>query len=130
MIRASNFEGVITFGGKDSTQRLIQKSFTVRDDFTWTGFDNHTLKGGAKVAEHSYDFTKNLFQQPRYFFRNDNRGTTGTGDDLTFAFPAEARLGTGNPNINAKNSAIGLYHPGRLAGNRQAGTQSRPALGL
>ena len=103
------FQGVITFGGKDSTQRLVQKSFTVRDDFTWTGFDNHTLKGGAKVAEHSYDFTKEFFAQPRYFFRQDNRGTANPSDDLTFAFPAEARLGTGNPNISAKNSAIGLY---------------------
>jgi hypothetical protein len=104
-----NYEGVIIFGGKDSTQRLVQKSFTVRDDFTWNGIDNHRVKAGAKVAEHSYDFTKSLFQQPRYFFRQDTRGTPTTTDDLTFDFPAEARLGTGNPNIKAKNTAIGLY---------------------
>ena len=104
-----DYQGVIIFGGKDSTQRLVQKSFTVRDDFTWTGIDHHRIKAGAKVAEHSYDFTKNLFQQPRYFFRQDTRNTPTTTDDLTFDFPAEARLGTGNPNISAKNSAIGLY---------------------
>lgn len=104
-----DYQGVIVFGGKDSTQRLVQKSFTVRDDFTWTAIDDHHIKGGIKVAEHSYDFTKNLFQQPRYFFRQDTRGTPGTGDDLTFDFPAEARLGTGEPNISAKNTAIGLY---------------------
>ena len=105
---SSEFQGVITIGGKDSTQRLSQKSFTVRNDLTWTGIDGHTIKGGAKVAEHTYDFTKELFQQPRYFFRNDARGP-GTGDDLTFDFPAEARLGTGDPNIYAQNTAIGLY---------------------
>jgi Carboxypeptidase regulatory-like domain/TonB dependent receptor len=104
-----DYQGVIIFGGKDSTQRLVQKSFTFRDDFTWTGIDHHRIKGGAKVAEHSYDFTKSLFQQPRYFFRQDTRNTPATTDDLTFDFPAEARLGTGDPNIKAKNTAIGLY---------------------
>jgi hypothetical protein len=104
-----DFQGVIIFGGKDSTQKLKQKSFTVRDDLTWTGIDRHTIKVGAKVAEHTYDFTKNLFQQPRYFFKNDTRNTPQSTDDLTFDFPFEARLGTGDPRIYAQNTAIGLY---------------------
>ena len=103
------FQGVITFGGKDGTQRLDQKSLTLRDDFTFTRFDGHTIKAGAKVARHKYDFTKIFFAQPRYFFRIDNRGTPGTGDDLDFSFPAEARLGLGDPNIKANNTAVGLY---------------------
>lgn len=106
---SSEFQGVIIIGGKDSTQRLTQKSFTVRNDLTWTGIDGHTIKAGAKLAEHTYDFTKEFFSQPRFFFRNDTRGTPQTSDDLTFDFPAEARLGTGDPNIYAQNTAIGLY---------------------
>ncbi|WP_324808977.1 carboxypeptidase regulatory-like domain-containing protein [Sphingomonas sp. LY29] len=104
-----DYQGVITFGGKDSTQRLVQKSFTARNDFTFTGVEGHTIKAGVKLANHSYDFNKSFFAQPRYFFRNDTRNTPGTGDDLTFDFPAEARLGTGDPNIRALNTAIGLY---------------------
>ena len=53
--------------------------------------------------------TRTCSQQPRYFFQNDDRDTPRTADDLTFAFPFEARLGTGDPNIKAKNNAIGLY---------------------
>lgn len=97
------FQGVITFGGKDSTQRLVQKSLTARNDFTFTGLDGHTIKAGAKIAKHNYDFTKNFFSQPRYFFR------ANASQNLDFSFPAEARLGLGNPDIKAKNTAVGLY---------------------
>jgi hypothetical protein len=33
----------------------------------------------------------------------------GPGDDLDFSFPAEARLGLGDPRIKAKNNAFGIY---------------------
>ena len=103
-----NYQGVITIGGRESIQRLVQRSYTVRNDLTWTGFDSHTIKGGAKVARHNYDFNKLFFQQPRYEFRNDARGE-GTGDDLDFSFPFEARLGLGDPRIKANNTAVGLF---------------------
>ena len=103
------FQGVITFGGKDSSQRLSQKSFTVRNDFTYTGLDNHTIKGGAKVAEHTYDFTKELFSQPRYFFRNDTRNTPQTTEQPDLRLPRRGAARDGDPNIYAQNTAVGLY---------------------
>jgi len=103
-----NFQGVITIGGRESIQRLVQKSLTVRDDLTWTGFDGHTIKGGVKIAKHKYDFNKLFFQQPKFEFRTDARGP-GTGDDLDLSFPFEARLGLGDPRIVAKNTAVGVY---------------------
>lgn len=98
-----NYQGVITIGGKDSIQRLVQKSFTARNDVTWTGFDRHTIKGGAKIAGHKYDFNKLFFQQPRYEFRED------AAQGLDFSFPFEARLGLGDPRIKANNTAFGIY---------------------
>ena len=97
------YQGVITFGGKDSTQRISQQSYTLRDDFTYNGLDNHVIKGGIRFAFQDYDFTKNFFVQPRYFYQNDP--TKG----LDFSFPATAQIGVGNPRIIASNSQLGMY---------------------
>jgi hypothetical protein len=97
------YQGVITFGGKDSTQRISQQSYVLRDDLTYNGLQNHAIKGGLRFAFQDYDFTKNFFVQPRYFFQND--ATKG----LDFSFPAQAQLGVGNPRIIASNSQLGAY---------------------
>lgn len=104
-----DYQGVIVTGGKDGSQAHTQKGLLFRNDLTWTGFDGHTIKGGVKFAKQKYDFNKLFFVQPRYTFRNDNRGTPETTDDLDFSFPFEARLGNGNPQIKAKNSQFGIY---------------------
>ena len=98
-----DYAGVVIFGGKDATQRLVQNSLTFRNDLTWTGFDRHTIKGGVRIAKHKYDFTKLFFQQPRYFF--ENRADVG----LDFDAPARAQLGLGDPNITARNTALGIF---------------------
>ncbi|WP_267434372.1 carboxypeptidase regulatory-like domain-containing protein [Sphingomonas sp. GM_Shp_1] len=98
-----NYQGVIRFGGKESTQRISQASYTLRNDLTWTGIDNHVIKGGVRFAFQDYTFLKNFFVQPFYDFRNDP--TNG----LDFSFPATAQIGIGNPRIAASNSQVGLY---------------------
>ncbi len=97
------YQGVITFGGKDSTQKISQQSYVLRDDLTYNGLAGHVIKGGIRFAFQDYDFTKNLFVQPRYFFQTD--ATKG----LNFDFPATAQIGVGNPRIIASNSQLGLY---------------------
>lgn len=103
------YRGVITFGGKDSTQNLVQDSFVFRDDLTYTGIASHTIKGGIKYATQNYDFKKLFFVQPRYTFIQDARNPANPNDDLDFSFPAEARLGLGDPRINADNNQMGFY---------------------
>jgi outer membrane receptor protein involved in Fe transport len=97
------YQGVITYGGKDSTQRISQQSYVLRDDLTYNGLENHVIKGGVRFAFQDYDFTKNFFVQPRYFFQTD--ATKG----LDFSFPATAQIGVGNPRIIASNSQLGAY---------------------
>ncbi|MEG3172867.1 TonB-dependent receptor [Sphingomonas sp. ZB1N12] len=97
------YQGVITFGGKDSTQRISQQSYVLRDDLTYNGLQNHAIKGGLRFAFQDYDFTKNFFVQPRYFFQSD------AIKGLDFSFPAQAQLGVGNPRIIASNSQLGAY---------------------
>ncbi|RDE06205.1 TonB-dependent receptor [Sphingomonas aracearum] len=105
------YSGVIVYGGKDSTRNETQTSYTLRDDFTYTGFSGHVFKVGARVEITDIRFINNAYIQPRYTFqREDNAGTpTDPSDDLTFAFPAEARLGLGNGRIYGSNTQVGLY---------------------
>ncbi|MBO6769161.1 MAG: TonB-dependent receptor [Erythrobacter sp.] len=95
--------GVLTFGGKDSTRREQQQSYTIRDDFTYSGFADHTIKFGARVEVLDIEFDNRAFVQPRYTFFVDD------ANNLDFRFPAEARLGLGNSLITASNTSLGLY---------------------
>jgi hypothetical protein len=105
------YAGIITFGGKDSTRDEVQKSHTLRDDFTFTGIDGHVIKAGARLEITDIEFDNQSFVQPRYTFNNNgNNGTPlDPTDDLSFAFPSEARLGLGGSLIQGSNTQIGLY---------------------
>jgi len=104
------YAGVIVFGGKDSTRNETQQNYTLRDDFTFTGFDGHAIKFGARVEVTDIQFDNNAYVQPRYTYRIDAAGTPNDpSDDTDFSFPAEARLGLGSGKIKASNTQIGLY---------------------
>ena len=95
--------GVLTFGGKDSTRREEQQTYSLRDDFTYIGFENHTIKAGVRVEINDISFDNRAFVQPRYTFVREPQ------NNLSFAFPSEARLGLGNSLITASNTSYGLY---------------------
>ncbi len=97
------YDGVITFGGKNSSQRINQQSYTLRDDLTYSGLDGHVIKTGIKFAFQDYDFQKLFYVQPTFTYRID------TTNGLDFSFPAQAQLGIGNTRIAASNSQLGLY---------------------
>ncbi|MFZ5749229.1 MAG: TonB-dependent receptor [Pseudomonadota bacterium] len=97
------YQGVITFGGKDSTRKEIQQGYTLRDDFTYNGLAGHVFKAGVRVEVTDISFDNQSFVQPRYTFFNDEK------NGLDFSFPAEARLGLGNSLIQSSNTQIGLY---------------------
>ena len=99
----SNFRDVITIGGKNSSQRINQQSYVVRDDATLNVLAHNVLKVGVKFAFQDYDFQKLFFVQPDYTYINDPT------QKLDFSFPAEIRLGLGNPQIKARNDQIGVY---------------------
>jgi hypothetical protein len=103
------YQGVITYGGKDSSRREIQENYTLRDDFTYTGVDGHVLKIGARVEITDIEFNNQSFIQPRYTFSQTGATTPEPNDDTDFSFPAEARLGLGNGRILGSNTQIGLY---------------------
>ncbi|TCP36726.1 carboxypeptidase family protein [Sphingomonas sp. BK235] len=106
-----DYGNVIVFGGKDSTRKETQTSYTLRDDLTVTAVENHVFKFGARVEVTDIEFINNAYLQPRYTFaRGDNAGTPDDpSDDLSFAFPSEARLGLGNGRVRGSNTQFGIY---------------------
>ena len=97
------YQGVIIFGGKDSTRREVQKSYSFRNDFTYTGMEDHAIKAGGRIEITDIVFNNQSFIQPRFTFVRD------PGQGLDFSFPAEARLGLGNSRLYADNYQYGLY---------------------
>lgn len=95
------YQGVITFGGKDGSQDIKQRNYTFRDDLTIPDLEmwgSHTVKAGFKVSLQDYEFNKLFFVQPKYIFR---------GPD--YSFPQQALLGLGDPQISAENNIWGAY---------------------
>lgn len=98
-----DYQGVLLFGGKDSTRRELQQGYNIRNDFTYTGLAGHAIKFGARVEVTDISFDNQAYIQPRYFFRRE------PNNNLNFAFPAEALLGLGSGLIDASNTQVGLY---------------------
>ncbi len=97
------YAGVIIAGGKDSTRKETQNSYTFRNDFTYSGIAGHVFKAGVRVQVTDITFDNQAYVQPHYTFVSD------PGNNLSFAFPSEARLGLGNSLIQASNTQVGVY---------------------
>ncbi|MFC3580506.1 TonB-dependent receptor [Sphingomonas hylomeconis] len=106
-----NYDTVILFGGREATRREQQQSYTLRDDFSYTGFDGHSIKVGARVEITDIEFGNLAYVQPSFVFRIDTveNPNTNLANDTDFSFPAEARLGLGNGTVRGSNTQLGFY---------------------
>jgi len=96
------YAGIGRFGGRDTRQDLTQNRISLRNDWTYSGFQSagsHVIKLGATVDFLRYNLHKEINENPVFVFNNSN----------AFAFPVEARYGSGNPDVNGKNTQLGLY---------------------
>ena len=100
---AFDYDSVILFGGKDSTRRELQSGYTIRNDTTYSGLDNHVFKWGVRVEVTDISFDNQAYIQPRYTFRREAQ------NNLNFSFPAEARLGLGSGLVLGSNTQFGVY---------------------
>ncbi|GAC1687736.1 MAG: TonB-dependent receptor [Gemmatimonadaceae bacterium] len=97
-----DYAGIGRIGGRESRQDLRQNRLSLRDDFTLATRHYggaHVPKIGANVDIGHYDLTKQLGDNPLFFFVPSNN----------FSFPVRANLGVGNPTIATDNTQIGLY---------------------
>ncbi len=102
-----DFQGVIRIGGRDTTQRVVQKGLTLRDNVTLSNIDalggNHVIKFGGKISFQNYQVNNNLNGNPLYQYRID------ASQGLDFSFPFQALYGLGNPDVSAKDTQIGVF---------------------
>ena len=96
------YQGIGRFGGRDTRQDLTQNRFSIRDDWTFSGFQqggSHVIKVGATVDFLKYDLLKEINENPLFVFNGSN----------SFAFPVEARYGFGDPQVGGNNTQFGIY---------------------
>jgi hypothetical protein len=98
------FDGIGRIGGSENSQDLVQRRIAIRDDWTYSGFQvagSHVIKLGATAEFLRYDLTKRLNENPVFIFRSSPGNP--------FAFPVEARYGTGDPQVSGNNAQLGIY---------------------
>jgi hypothetical protein len=99
---------VIRLGGRDSNQNIRQRTFTVRDDFTFPEFDwlgEHTLQVGGRIAFNNYFVEKQFNRNP--FFSYDVDGRTEINGDPDI--PVRVIIGSPVPAADVNNTVYGFY---------------------
>ena len=101
---------LLRFGGSGGYQDKGQKGWTIQDDFTWIGFDNHTIKTGFKAKWLTLNSLQlNLFN-PLYIYNtayNPNGGTFN--DEIPYRLQFGAVTGEGDATVESDNFQFGLY---------------------
>jgi outer membrane receptor protein involved in Fe transport len=108
------FEGVVlnTGGGRDF-QEKGQNGWSLQDDFTWFGFEGHTIKAGFKYKAVEINAFEQQPYNPQYFVDTPNAINTGA-DNIGEYVPWRVEFGAlipGAPtrNIVTKAKQFGIY---------------------
>lgn len=98
---SNNTRPVIFIGGSPDAQKRMQSGTYVQDDLTFTGVGGHTVKGGVKVKDMTFDLsgTSRSVDIAEQLINN----TTGLATTFNF-FPAIAPAG-----VKFKDRQLGLY---------------------
>jgi hypothetical protein len=97
-----DYPGIGRIGGRDTRQDIIQKRLAFRNDWTYSGFQwagTHVIKLGANLDFVRYNVSKDINGNPVFVFNASNN----------FAFPVEARYGTGQTDVDGTNNQFGIY---------------------
>lgn len=106
------YQGVIKIGGRDTTQDLVQRALTFRNDISFTELQwqgQHLVKTGVKIALQSYKIDKSLYGNPLFLFRENPVEEPDADNKLDFYELYEARLGFGDPIVSARNTQFGVF---------------------
>lgn len=96
-------------GGASNFQDKGQEGYAIQNDFTWIGFDNHTIKAGVKAKwVELKSLQLNLFNAV-YNFNTQYNGAAWN-DTLPYQvqFGFDSGLG-GDPIVTSNNFQLGLY---------------------
>jgi hypothetical protein len=94
--------GQFRVGGSDGRQNLKQNRVSLRDDWTYSGFQvggDHVIKVGANYDFTRYDMNKQNNENPTFEFNSGDNFTT----------PTAVIYGFGDGRIKQNNNQFGLY---------------------
>jgi hypothetical protein len=101
-----DYQGALRIGGRDTTQDIVQRALTLRNDVSFTELEwqgRHLVKTGVKLSFQGYKVDKSLYSNPLFVFREDEP------NKLDFNAPFEARFGVGDPTVSARNTQFGVF---------------------
>lgn len=98
---------LLAVGGSAGYQDKSQKGWAVQDDFTWIGFDSHTIKAGVKAKWVKLRTLQQNFFNPQYSYNAEFGG--GFNDAIPYRVQFGALTGTGSPIVKSDNFQLGLY---------------------
>lgn len=107
---AQNQRGtLLVIGGSPNFQDKGQKGWTIQNDFTWIGFEGHTIKAGIKAKWINLNSTQLNFSNPRYYFNTAFPDPSGFNDTIPYRVEMGAVSGEGDPTVESDNFQLGLY---------------------
>lgn len=86
-----------------------QNGWTVQDDFTWTGFEGHTIKVGAKAKWVQLNTVEQNLFNPLYSYDTTLAGPGGFNDSIPYSLEFGALGALGDPQIQSNNFQFGVY---------------------
>lgn len=98
---------LLVVGGAPSFQDKGQKGWTIQNDFTWIGFENHTIKAGVKAKWVKLHALQRNNTNAQYFFNADLGA--GFNDEIPYRVLFGAETGVGTPNVKSDNFQFGIY---------------------
>lgn len=95
---------VLFFGANSFEQANDQDAWTLRNNFTFTGWNNHVLKAGVRVSRTTLTRVEDAFANGTYRF------VASTFTDVNSSIPWSATISILPPSpMEAKNTQIGLF---------------------
>jgi len=96
-------------GGGGNFQEKGQKGWTVQNDFTWTGFDGHTLKGGVKAKWVTLRTLEQNLLNPLFTYDVNLQGQNSFNSTLPYRLEFGAPGSFGTPEVESDNFQFGAY---------------------
>ncbi|QWC57516.1 TonB-dependent receptor [Erythrobacter sp. 3-20A1M] len=114
---SSGASNILRVGGGSNYQDKGQKGIGLQDDFTWIGFENHTIKAGIKAKWVDLNSTQLNNFNPRYEFNAVYNPATGTyitdgsffNDQIPYRVQFGFQNGPGSSVVESSNFQLGLY---------------------
>lgn len=102
-VRSIYDPGIAVIGSGSDQQDKGQDQRTIRDDFTWFGLENHTIKVGVKYAAYGITLEQNSATVPTYYFQEGDAFPGG------FNSPYKAVYSPTGTSANLHTNQLGLY---------------------